>query len=138
MNTAVRNILAFLAGFVTLGVAKYIAAKLGAAVIPPPAGVDLSTLDGFKAAIPLYESRQWIPALFEHAVGSMAGGAVAALFAASRPMMLALGIGALHMVGGIAAAVMLPFPMWVVVIDLVAMYLPMAWIGGTLVKRKGL
>jgi hypothetical protein len=47
-------------------------------------------------------------------------------------MKLALGVGALHMVGGIAAAVMLPIPVWVTVIDLVAMYLPMAWIGGTL------
>jgi hypothetical protein len=36
------------------------------------------------------------------------------------------------MIGGLAAALMLPFPIWVVVVDLVAMYLPMAWIGGKL------
>lgn len=135
LNSTVRNILAFLAGFVALAVAKYVAIKLGAAVIPPPAGVDLSTMDGFKAAIPLYEVRQWLPVFFEHAVGSMAGGAVAALLAASHPMRLALGIGALHMAGGIAAALMLPFPVWVVTIDLLVMYLPMAWIGGKLGSR---
>jgi hypothetical protein len=65
-------------------------------------------------------------------MGSMAGGAVAARLAASHPMKLALGIGALHMTCGLAAALMLPFPIWVVVVDLVAMYLPMAWIGGKL------
>ena len=119
-----------------LAAGKYVATKLGAAVIPPPAGVDLSTMEGFKAAIPLYETRQWLPVFFEHAVGSMAGGAVAALLAASHPMKLALGIGALHMVGGLAAALMLPFPIWVVVVDLVAMYLPMAWIGGKLGSRS--
>jgi hypothetical protein len=99
--------------------------------------VDLSTIEGFKAAIPLYEARQWLPAFFEHAVGSIAGGAVAAFVAASHRMTLALGVGALHMVGGIAAAVILPLPIWVTVVDLVAMYLPMAWIGGKLGIRSG-
>ena len=135
MNAALRNTLAVIAGFVALAVTKYVALKLGNAVIPPPAGVDLSTMDGFKAAIPLFEAKQWLPAFFEHAMGSMAGGAVAAFVAVSHRMKLALAIGALHMVGGMIAAVMLPFPIWVVVIDIVAMYLPMAWIGGKLGSR---
>ena len=135
MNTAVRNTLAFLAGFVALALAKYVATKLGNAVIPPPAGVDLSTMEGFKAAIPLYQATQWLPVFFEHAMGSLIGGAVAAFLAASHRMKLALGIGALHMAGGLTAALMLPFPTWVVLVDLVCMYLPMAWIGGKLGSR---
>ena len=135
MNAALRNTLAVIAGVVALVTAKYVAIKLGNAVIPPPAGVDLSTMDGFKAAIPLYEAKQWLPAFFEHAVGSMAGGAVAALIAASHRMTLAMGIGALHMLGGLVAALMLPFPTWVIVVDLVVMYLPMAWVGGKLGSR---
>lgn len=136
MSAAVRNTLAFLGGFVALGVAKYAATALGNAVIPPPPGVDLSTIEGFTAAVPLYEAKQWIPAFFEHAVGSMAGGAAAAFLAVSRRMTLALGIGALHMAGGVAAALMVPFPAWVVALDLVAMYLPMAWIGGRMGAEK--
>lgn len=135
MNAAIRNTLAVIAGFVALALAKYLATKLGNAIIPPPAGVDLSTMDGFKAAIPLFEAKQWLPALFEHAMGSMAGGAVTAYVAASHRMTLALGIGALHMVGGLVAALLLPFPAWVIVVDLVGMYLPMAWIGGKLGSR---
>ena len=135
MNAAVRNTLAVIAGFFALAMAKYVATKLGNAVIPPPAGVDLSTMEGFKAAIPLYSATQWLPVFFEHAVGSLVGGAVAALVAVSHRMKLALGIGALHMVGGLVAASMLPFPMWVVAVDLVAMYLPMAWLGGKLGSR---
>lgn len=135
MNATTRNTLAFFAGVVALAVAKYAAIALGNAVIPPPAGADLSTIDGFKAAIPLYEAKHWIPAFFEHSVGSIAGGAAAASFAVSYRMRLALGIGALHMLGGLAAAWMLPLPMGVEVIDLAAMYLPMAWIGGKLGSR---
>jgi hypothetical protein len=132
MNAAVRNSLAFVGGFVVLALAKQGATALGNAAIPPPAGVDFSTIEGFTAAVPLYEAKQWIPAFFEHAVGSMAGGAAAAFLAVSHRMKLALGIGALHMAGGIAAALALPLPAWVVALDLVAMYLPMAWIGGKL------
>lgn len=130
MNATVRNTLAFLAGVVALAVAKSAAIALGNAVIPPPTGADLSTIEGFKAAIPLFEAKQWLPAFFEHSISSLAGGAVAAFLAVSHRMKLALGIGALHMLGGVAAALMLPLPTWVVVVDLVAMYLPMAWIGG--------
>lgn len=124
--------MAFVGGVVALGVAKYAATVVGNGVIPPPAGVDLSTIDGFKAAIPLYEARHWLPAFFEHAVGSMVGGAAAAVLAASHRMKLALAVGALHMAGGVAAALMLPIPSWVVIIDLVVMYLPMAWVGAKL------
>lgn len=135
MSATFQNTLAFVGGVVALAVAKYAATLLGNAAIPPPVGVDLSTIEGFTAAIPLYEARHWMPAFFEHAVGSMAGGAAAAFLAVSHRMTLALGIGALHMVGGIAAAAMLPFPAWVVAVDLVAMYLPMAWLGGKLVIK---
>ena len=134
MNATVRSLLAFLAGLVALAIAKYAATKLGAAIIPPPAGADLSTLEGFTAALPLFEAKHWIPAFFEHAVGSVAGGAAAALVAVRHKMKLALSIGALHMLGGVVAAAMLPIPVWVTVLDLVAMYLPMAWIGGRLAK----
>lgn len=91
-------------------------------------------MEGFKAALPLFEAKHWIPAFFEHAVGSMAGGAVAALVAVRHKVGLALSIGGLHLVGGIVAAIMLPIPVWVTALDLVAMYLPMAWIGGRLGK----
>jgi len=132
LSVTVRNTLAFLAGVVALAVAKSAGISLGNAVIPPPPGVDLSTIDGFRAAIPLFEAKQWLPAFFEHSAGSMAGGIVAAGLAASHRMKLALGVGTLHILGGIAAALMLPLPTWVVIVDLVAMYFPMAWLGGTL------
>lgn len=132
MRPLVRNTLAFVAGLVALAGMKSLATTMGLALIPPPAGADLSTMDGFRAAIPLYEAKHWIPAFFEHSAGSMAGGATVAFLAVSHRMTLAVAIGALHMAGGIAAALMLALPAWVVVADLAAMYIPMAWIGGGL------
>jgi hypothetical protein len=43
---------------------------------------------------------------------------------------MALTVGGLHLVGGIAAAFMIPAPAWFIVVDLVVAYLPMAWLGG--------
>jgi hypothetical protein len=47
-------------------------------------------------------------------------------------MTLALAVGGLHLMGGIAAAFMIPAPVWFVVLDLTLAYLPMAWLGGRL------
>jgi len=39
-------------------------------------------------------------------------------------------VGGLHLLGGIAAANMIPAPSWFLVLYLPVAYLPMAWIGG--------
>lgn len=67
-----------------------------------------------------------------HALGTLVGAWVAATIAATHKMTLALVIGALFLIGGIAAAFMIPGPTWFVVLDLVAAYFPMAYIGGKL------
>jgi hypothetical protein len=130
LKTIIRNILAFVAGVIALAIVKTLVIKVGGALIPSPPGVDLSTVEGFKAALPLFEVKHWVTPFLEHSLGSMAGAAVAALIAANHKMKLALGIGFLHLLGGIAATALLPFPTWVIVVDLTFAYIPMAWIGG--------
>ena len=48
---------------------------------------------------------------------------------------LACAIGAVFMAGGIAASFMIPAPIWFIVLDLVAAYLPMVWLGLTVAER---
>jgi hypothetical protein len=45
-------------------------------------------------------------------------------------MKIALGIGVLFLIGGTAAVMMLPAPMWFSALDLIVAYIPMAWLGG--------
>ncbi len=136
MPTIVRNILAFIAGVIALMVVKTLVIKAGGALIPPPPGVNLSTVEGFKAAMPLMEVKHWVTPFLEHSLGSIAGAAIAALMAANHKMKIALGVGFLHMLGGIAATALLPFPTWVIVVDLTFAYIPMAWIGGKIGDRS--
>jgi hypothetical protein len=51
-------------------------------------------------------------------------------------MKFALGLGVFFLLGGIAAAFMIPAPTWFIILDLVAAYIPMAYLAGKLVDKK--
>lgn len=138
MNTIVRNILAVIAGIVAMFITKMVVMMLGAALIPPPAGADMTTVEGIAKAMPLLGPQHFISPFLDHALGSLAGGLVAALVAGSHKMIFAFAMGVLHLLGGIAAAMMIPAPVWFVVLDLVVAYIPMAWLGGKLGGGKSL
>lgn len=135
MNNLVRNILAFVAGIVAMMFVKWAVTMVGSMVVAPPAGADMSTMEGIKAAMAQFGPQHFVFPFLEHALGSLAGAAAAALFAGSHKMKLAIAIGVLHLLGGIAAAAILPAPVWFIVLDLTVAYLPMAWIGGKTAQR---
>ncbi|HNU07100.1 MAG TPA: hypothetical protein PKO33_04985 [Pyrinomonadaceae bacterium] len=136
MKSIIRNILAFIAGLIALVVVKMIVTKIGNLVIPPPAGIDLSTVEGWNAAMPLFEVKHWVTPFLEHSIGSFFGGSVVALLAATQKTTLAIAIGVLHLLGGIIAAALLPVPVWFSALDLIVAYVPMALLGGMIGARK--
>ena len=136
MSPTVRNILAVVAGVFVGSAVNMGLIQIGPALIPPPPGVDMSTPEGLKAAMPLLEARHFIFPFLAHALGTLVGAWLAAKIGGSRQMRLALGIGLLFLVGGIAAAFMIPAPGWFIALDLVAAYLPMAFLGGRLAGAK--
>jgi len=85
--------------------------------------------ESIKAGIHLFETKHWVMPFLAHALGSLAGAFVGAMLAASHRMQIALGIGALHLLGGIAACFMIPAPTTFMAVDLIGAYLPMAWLG---------
>lgn len=136
MNNTLRNVLAFFAGVIAMMIAKILVMTVGNLIVPAPAGADLSSIEGFRASMHLFETKHYLVPFVEHSFGSLAGALVAAASAGSYRMRLALGIGLLHLIGGIAAAMMLPAPVWFIALDLAAAYLPMAYLGGRLAIRK--
>lgn len=70
-----------------------------------------------------------------HAGGTLFGALVAYLVAATRRFALSHVIGALFLAGGIAAARMIPAPMWFIVLDLLVAYIPMAWLATRIGRR---
>ena len=136
MKRVFRLILAVIAGLFVGSIVNMALVMLSGHVIPPPAGVDTTTTEGLKAAMPLFEPKHFLFPFLAHAVGTLVGAFVATLATPGRTCGPAWVVGALFLIGGIAAVAMLPSPLWFTVVDLVFAYLPMAWLGHRLASRK--
>jgi uncharacterized membrane protein HdeD (DUF308 family) len=136
MHPTIRNVLAVVAGFVIGSIVNMALISVSATAIPPPAGADVTTMEGLKASMHLFEPKHFVFPFLAHALGTLVGAAVAAFIAASHKFHLAMFIGVLFLMGGIASVLMLPSPMWFDILDLGAAYPPMAWIGWKLATRK--
>lgn len=128
----VRNILAVIAGIVVGSVVNMGLINLGHVIIPPPAGVDLSTMESLAATIYLFEPKHYIFVFLAHALGPLVGTFVAMLIAVSHKMKIAIGLAVFFLLGGIVANIMIPAPMWYRALDIILAYVPMALIGAKL------
>lgn len=129
MNHIVRGILAVVAGLVVGGSVNMGLVVGGSRLIPAPEGVDVSDAQSIADSIHLFEPRHFVFPFLAHALGTLAGATVASLIAAAARHWYAYGIGVLYLIGGIAAACMIPAPIWFVALDLIVAYLPMGWLG---------
>lgn len=138
MPNLLRNVLAVIAGIVIGGAVNMALITISPWLIPHPAGVDVSSAEGMSKAIQLFQPRHFIMPFLAHAVGTLAGALAAYLIAASHKPLIAYVIGTLFLCGGVAASFMIPAPAWFIALDLLAAYLPMAWLAiqlGTRMKQ---
>ncbi len=135
MPNWLRNVLAILAGFVAGSIVNMALISVGPMLIPPPPGVDVRNAESLKAGIHLFEPRHFLMPFLAHALGTLAGALVAFRVAATHKARMAFVIGVLFLIGGIAASAMIPAPAWFIALDLIAAYLPMAWLAARLGTR---
>ena len=128
----IRNVLAVIAGLVIGSIVNMGLIEVGHAVVGLPPGADVSTMEGVRAAMQQFTPLHFLVPFVAHAGGTLVGGLVAALIAASHKMKIALGIGVFFLLGGIAAGIYLGSPLWYNAIDFIFAYIPMAWIGAKL------
>lgn len=135
MHPTLRIVLAFLAGIVIGSLVNMGLVSVGSSFIPAPAGVDVSTMEGLKASLPLFEPKHFVFPFLAHALGTLAGAFMAAWLAQKKGMLLAMIIGGLFFMGGLANILMLPSPLWFSILDLSLAYLPMGYLGAIWAKR---
>lgn len=135
MPNVLRNVLAVLAGLVIGGIVNIALITISPMVIPPPAGVDVSNAESLSKSIHLFEPRHFIFPFLAHALGSLVGALAAYLIAASYKTQIAIAVGVIFLCGGVAASFMIPAPTWYIALDLLAAYLPMAWLGSKIGAR---
>jgi hypothetical protein len=137
MKAFLRNVGAVVVGIVLGGVVNMAIVYAGAALMPPPPGVDVSDPASIDVHLREYSVPQLLAPFVAHAVGTLVGAAAAARLAATRPLAAALAVGGVFMLGGIAAVRMMPStPAWFAALDLGAAYLPMGWLGARLAAPR--
>ena len=128
MKTLLRNIFAPLLGVILGGVINMAIVVFGSVLIPPPQGVDVTDAQSLRESMHLFGPQHFLVPFVAHAVGTLAGALIAFLVAVNYRIVFAYVVGAFFLVGGIAAAFMIPAPWWFITLDIVAAYIPMAWI----------
>jgi hypothetical protein len=129
MNSAIRNILAVVAGIVVGTVVNGMTLKLMTSIIPPPSGSNLNTMEGLNAAMASMEPKHFIGPFLSHALGTLVGAFITAKIAATHKTALPYIIGGMFFVGGLYMVTQLSAPMWFNALDLVMAYFPMAYLG---------
>lgn len=125
----VRNVLAVILGLVIGNVANWGVLTVGHLILPPPEGFDGSSIERLVATIHLLRPIDYTVPFLAHALGPLVGVLVAMYIAASARKTIAIILGALFLLGGIAANVMIPAPMWYRAVDLLLAYIPTAYLG---------
>lgn len=135
MPKLLRTVLAVVLGFVVGSAVNMGLIMLGGELIPPPAGAKVSTMEGLKASLHLFEPKHFIFPFLAHAVGTLAGAFAAAMLASGRSAIPAYVVGCLFLLGGIANVFVLAGPAWFNTVDIVFAYLPAAWLAHALAMR---
>lgn len=131
-----RLLLAIVAGLIAGSVVNMALVMAGGHIVAPPAGADMTTAEGIRAALPQLAPRHFLFPFLAHALGTLAGAFVAAKLASRNKPVGALVVGVFFLAGGILAARMIPAPAWFVATDLVCAYLPFAWLGYLLARPR--
>ena len=136
MNPIIRNILAVIAGAILGSAINMGIIMVSGSIIPPPNGADVTTMEGLKESMHLFQPKHFIFPFLAHALGTFAGAFLAAIIAVDHKMKFALGIGFFFLLGGITNIFMLPSPTWFTILDLIGAYIPMAYFAGKLVSKN--
>ncbi|MCA1608569.1 MAG: hypothetical protein LC730_03795 [Acidobacteria bacterium] len=86
MKTIIINIAAVVVGLLIGGMVNMGIIMAGSAIVPLPAGVDPNDMESLRAAMPLFEAKDFAIPFLAHALGALVGALVAALIAASHRM----------------------------------------------------
>ena len=132
MNPTLRNIAAVIVAKLAGSDVNLGMINISGLLIPPPAGADVTTMEGLQASLHLFQPRHFIFPFLAHALGTFVGAFVAALMAASHKMKFGLAIGVFFLIGGIISVFMLPSPAWYVAVDLLGAYIPFSYLGARL------
>ncbi|GGZ13794.1 hypothetical protein GCM10007049_02010 [Echinicola pacifica] len=136
MGRILRNIIGVLAGLVIGSMVNMGIIMIGPSLIPPPEGVDMTTMEGLKEGMSLLSPRHYIMPFLAHALGTFTGAFLAAMIAVTYRFQWAILIGFIFLAGGITNIYLIPVPVGFAMIDSGLAYIPFAYLGARLALRR--
>jgi hypothetical protein len=134
--TAVRSILAVLAGAVVAFAVIAGLQALGTRVYPPPPDIDFNDRQQVAALIAQAPLGALLLVLAAYAAGTLAGAWVAVRLSGRAPFVHATVIGALFLLASVANLILIPHPPWFAVAALI-LFLPAAWLAAMMGGKRG-
>ncbi len=131
---AVRILVALIVGLFVGGFVNSMIITVGPMIIPPPAGVDVTSPETLAASSHLFGPQHFIFPFLAHAVGTFVACVLVCLISPQYKILLAYLVAALFLVGGITVGFLIPAPAWFVFVDLAFAYIPMAYLALKVLK----
>jgi hypothetical protein len=112
--------------------------QISSKVITPPVGYDLQTAEGLKAAINagVMTPRFFIFPFLAHALGTWVSAFTITKLTRTHQKERALSFGFLFLTGGTWMVFIIPAPLWFNAVDLLLAYIPMAYMGYLMARKK--
>ncbi len=133
MNPILRNILAFIIGWLGGSAVNMGLVQVGHTIFPIE-GIEPSNMEALATVMPTLGFEYFVFPFLAHALGTLVGVIIAGWVAVSHKMKVSLGVGGFFLLGGLAVNYMLPGPIWFAVADILIAYIPMAWFGGRIAQ----
>ena len=128
-----KNIGAGLAGVVIAMLSVWLVQKIGHAVYPPQADIDLNDIEAMKAYVATLPIGALLFVVASYFIGTTVGTCIACTIGTMLPRIYALLIGCLMLVATTMNVMMIPHPTWFILAAVVAIVVG-AWLG-TMCKR---
>ena len=129
-----RNVIAAIIGIVAGMALNMGILEINYLAYPIPEGIDINDpaqLQNYVNALP---ALAFLVVMAAHLAQSFGGGWVAARLGSSRPMLLAMIVGALSLAGGVMMMTMVQGPAWMA--NELPLYLVVAWIAGRMEQKR--
>lgn len=136
IHPLLKNVLALVLGLVGGSIINMLIVTISPHIIPPPANADVTTEEGLKQSIHLFQPIHFLMPFLAHSIGTFVGAYIAAKLASSHKPIFALIIGIFFLSGGIYMVTQLPSPLWFNILDLGLAYIPAAWLAVKLAVNK--
>ncbi len=128
-----RMIAAVLTGLVTGGIVIALVEGVSSTLYPIPESLDVTDRDALAVYTMNMPIGAYISVLTAWFLGAFSGGAIAVLI--GKRSSVAIIVGSILTLGGIANMYMLPHPVWFMIVGTLV-YIPAAMIGGKFVMRR--